>query len=158
MSRRRDPLASPGPLLDRVYAYVAYRVGPGPLAEDITGDTLERALRYRETYDSSRGTPEAWIIGIARHCIADTFSAPAAEAGRPLAESNGFEESALTRVELAVALTKLDERDRELVALRYGADLDSRSIGRLLELTPGAVDVALHRALARLRGLLERSL
>ena len=54
---RRDPLANPERLIRSVYAYVAYRVGPGPDAEDITSETFERALRYRDSYDPSRGEP-----------------------------------------------------------------------------------------------------
>ena len=52
------------------------------------------------------------------------------------------------------ALARIDERDRELVALRYGADLTARQIGEVLELSTNAVEVALHRALGRLRRLL----
>jgi len=39
-----------------------------------------------------------------------------------------------------------------LIALRYGADLSARQIAELLELKTNAVEVALHRALARMRG------
>jgi DNA-directed RNA polymerase specialized sigma24 family protein len=56
---------------------------------------------------------------------------------------------------VAGAVTRLEARDRDLVALRYGADLSSRQIADLLEMSPGAVDVALHRALERLRSLLD---
>jgi len=35
----RDPLANPEPLIRRVYAYVAYRIGDGPDAEDVTSAT-----------------------------------------------------------------------------------------------------------------------
>ena len=65
----RDPLADPAPLIRRVYAYVAYRIGDGAEAEDVTSETFERALRYRESYDPRRGEPVAWLIGIARRCI-----------------------------------------------------------------------------------------
>jgi RNA polymerase sigma-70 factor (ECF subfamily) len=50
---------------------------------------------------------------------------------------------------------QLDERERELIGLRYGADLTSKQIAEVLELSPEAVRVALHRALVRLRGLLD---
>jgi len=66
---RADPLANPEPLIKRVYAYVAYRVGDGPDAEDLTSETFERALRYKKSYDSTKGEPIAWLIGIARRCI-----------------------------------------------------------------------------------------
>ena len=45
MTTRRDPLADPEPLIRRVYSYVAYRIGPGADAQDVTSDTFERALR-----------------------------------------------------------------------------------------------------------------
>ena len=63
---RRDPLANPEPLIRRVYAYVAYRVGDGPDAEDLTSETFERALRYRKSYDPRKGEPVAWLLGIAK--------------------------------------------------------------------------------------------
>jgi RNA polymerase sigma-70 factor (ECF subfamily) len=56
---------------------------------------------------------------------------------------------------LAAALAQLSDRDRELIALRYGAGLTAAQIARLLDLQTNAVEVALHRALARLRRILE---
>src|SRR5207248_10353601 len=78
---RRDPLANPAPLIRRVYSYVAYRIGDGPDAEDVTSEVFERALRYRGSYDPSRGEPLAWLIGIARRCIDDAVARPRAEGG-----------------------------------------------------------------------------
>jgi len=68
---RRDPLADPAPLIRRVYSYVAYRIGAGPEAEDVTSDVFERAVRYRDSYDPRRGEPLSWLLGIARRRIAD---------------------------------------------------------------------------------------
>jgi RNA polymerase sigma factor (sigma-70 family) len=59
------------------------------------------------------------------------------------------------RLSLAEALDGLDDRARDLLALRYGADLTARQIGEILRLKPNAVEVALHRALTRLRSDLE---
>ena len=153
----RDPLADPQPLIRRVYGYVAYRVGDGPDAEDITSETFERALRYRDSYDARRGEPASWLIGIARRCIADNAlrgATPTAEV--PEQAGEGHEESALQRLELRDAVAQLDDRDRELVALRFGADLSARQIAGVLDLKTNAVEVALHRALGRLRHTLEQ--
>ena len=152
----RDPLADPGPLIRRVYAYVAYRVGEGAEADDLTSETFERALRYRGSYDPRRGEPVAWLIGIARRCIEGARLRPellatAEETADPL----DVEGSTIERLTLAQAVERLDERDRELIALRYGSDLSARQIAEVLELRTNAVEVALHRALARLRKLLE---
>lgn len=149
---RRDPLANLEPLIRRVYAYVVYRIGDGPDAEDVTSDTFERALRYRSSYRSSKGEPVGWLIGIARHCIADTVKARLDLAEiEDTAAPGQLEEDAVRRLDLARTVATLDERDRELIALRYGADLTANQIGALLGMHTNAVEVALHRALTRLR-------
>ena len=155
--RRRDPLANPEPFIARVYAYCAYRLGQGPDAEDATSDVFERALRHRATYDPRRGTPLAWLIGIARRCVADVAAArlSTVEEVPPDAETAPERDLAL-RLDLAEALARLDVHDRELIALRYGADLRARQIGELLQMSTHAVEMALHRALGRLREQLER--
>src|SRR5579862_9618160 len=70
----RDPLENPEPLIRRVYAYIAYRIGDGADAEDVTSATFERALRYRDTYDARRGQPVAWLLGIAGRCLSEHYS------------------------------------------------------------------------------------
>jgi RNA polymerase sigma-70 factor (ECF subfamily) len=152
----RDPLRDPAPLIRRVYAYVAYRVGDGPEAEDVTSATFERALRYRTTYDPRRGEPVAWLLGIARRCLEDArTSRPAAPRDEPLEVEEDFAADAERRVMLADALSNLSERDRDLLALRYGSDLTARQIAGVMDMQVNAVEVALHRALARLRSELE---
>ena len=150
---RADPLANPEQLIRRIYAYVAYRVGDGPDAEDVTSETVERALRYRKSFDSSKGEPIAWVLGIARRCIDDSFAAAREAPGEPAesAAPGDLEEDTARRLGLKAALGALSERERDLIGLRYGADLTAREIGEVLGLTTNAVEVALHRALSRLR-------
>ncbi len=158
--RQRDPLANPAPLIRRVYSYVAYRIGDGPDAEDVTSEVFERALRYRASYDESRGRPVPWLLGIARRCVED------ARLHHPQVTSSEFsdvvsaqdlEGDAVRRVTVTTAVNRLDERARDLLALRYGADLSARQIGEILGLRTNAVEVALHRALAQVRSDLEEA-
>ena len=154
---RGEPLEYPEPLIRRVYAYVAYRVGDGHDAEDITSDVFERALRHRDQYDPRRGNPTAWLVGIARRCISDHFAdrtVPVESVPDEVAPGELAAEAA-SRIDLARVLETLSERDRELIALRYGADLTARQIGELLDLRTNAVEVALHRALQSVRHELE---
>jgi RNA polymerase sigma factor (sigma-70 family) len=155
-----DPLANPEPLIRRVYSYVAYRLGDGPDAEDVTSDVFDRALRYRASYDDSRGNPLQWLFGIARRCVEDarssrtrTYSLEDAEE----ASTDDLEGDVLSRLALTAAIDKLDDRARDLIALRYGADLTARQIGEILGVKTNAVEVALHRTLSRLRTDLEES-
>jgi RNA polymerase sigma-70 factor (ECF subfamily) len=150
-----NPLANPEPLIRRVYAYVAYRIGDGPDAEDVTSAVFERALRYHDSYDRRKGPPLAWLIGIARREIDSTLGAQLPLQGEDdaieLAAPGDLAEDSVRRLSVAAAVEHLDQRDRELIALRYGADLTARQIGELLGMQTNAVEVALHRALARLR-------
>lgn len=155
--RAQDPFGDSELLVRRVYAYVAYRIGDGSDAEDITSDAFERALRYRDSFDPRRGDVASWLIGIARRCIADAALsrlATAAELPDQIA-LDGFEGQVVERAELRRAVVTLDERSRELIALRYGGDLTAKQIGELLDMKTNAVEVALHRALNTLRAALE---
>jgi RNA polymerase sigma-70 factor (ECF subfamily) len=158
-----DPFRDPAPLIRRVYSYVAYRLGEGTEAEDVTSEVFERALRYRASYDETRGEPLPWLLGIARHCVDDAWRTHRAvlpleaEQVAPLSSGADLDGDVVRRVSLAEAIERLDERARDLLALRYGADLTAKQIGRILGLTPNAVDVALHRTLARLRADLAAS-
>jgi RNA polymerase sigma factor (sigma-70 family) len=153
----RDPLANPEALIRRVYAYVAYRIGAGADAEDVTSDVFEQALRYRASFDPRKGEPLAWLFGIARRRMAWTLATrppPSAEL-REEDASIDVESETIARLALAAALATLSERDQELIALRYGADLRAGQIGKILGMKTNAVEVALHRGLARLRQHLE---
>jgi RNA polymerase sigma-70 factor (ECF subfamily) len=155
---RRDPLARPEKLIPLVYAYVAYRLGSGPDADDVTSETMEHAYRYRDRYDPVKGEPMAWLIGIARNCVADLVAGREDVVDEPVPESGAeeMEENTMRRLSLTRAVARLDDRERELIALRYGADLTARQIATELGLRPNAVEVALHRALGRLRADLDR--
>jgi len=148
-----DPLARPERLVRRVYSYTAYRLGDGPDAEDATQQTFERALRYRETYDADKGEPVAWLLGIARRCVDDVAKARPthAEIDTEMPDAGDLEPQAIGRLDLRQAVLSLDERSRELIALRYGADLTARQIAEILGERTNTVEVALHRAIAHLR-------
>jgi RNA polymerase sigma-70 factor (ECF subfamily) len=153
---RADPLAHPEPLIRRVYSYVAYRVGDGPDAEDITSETFERALRYKKSYDSTKGEPVAWLIGIARRCIEGRpMSHELSSEHMDVPDDRDLEDDTLRRLGLSAAVGQLEDRDRDLIALRYGADLTARQIAELQGAKTNAIEVALHRALGRLRTHLE---
>ena len=158
---RRDPLAQPEQAIRRLYSYVAYRIGPGPDAEDVVSETIERALRYRGSFDPGKGSPAAWLVTIASRVLLDRYAAQRGEV--PFEETDDgpwrddFASGSVRRIELHDAMARLDERSREVLALRYGADLKAREIADILCLRTNTVEVALHRALERLRTILEET-
>jgi RNA polymerase sigma-70 factor (ECF subfamily) len=157
--RRHDPLANPAPLIDRVYSYVAYRIGDGPDAEDVTSDVFERAIRYRNSYDPARGDVLPWLLGIARRCVDDHARrvVPTFDPQEDNRQAPGdIASDTVRKLSLSAAIGQLDERSRDLLALRFGADLATKQIAEVVGLKANAVDVALHRTLAQLRLELDR--
>ena len=155
MAARTDPLADPELAIRRVYAYVAYRIGDGAIAEDVTSATIERALRYRSSYNPRKGEPIAWLLGIARRELETGYREVANATEVRVEEDQGrvesFDDAVLGRVSAGQLVGKLPPRDRELLALRFGADLSARQIAKEIGMKPNAVEVAIHRALERLR-------
>jgi RNA polymerase sigma factor (sigma-70 family) len=153
----RDPLRDPAPLIRQVYAFVAFHLRSAADAEDVTSEVFERAVRYRDSFDPAKASPATWLIGIARRCIADARlnGHVSLEDAGELAHHEDVESSTIRRLELSDALSTLSPRDRELLAFRYGAGMSTKQIAPLVESTPGAVDVAVHRARERLRVSLE---
>jgi RNA polymerase sigma-70 factor, ECF subfamily len=149
--RPSEPFVDPERLIRRVYAYVAYRIGDGPDAEDITAEAMARALRYQHSYDQTKGDATGWVIAIARRLLLAPVRESTAQLNDEPQASDEVEDGVLRRLAVRAAVARLGERDRELVALRYGADLSAKEIAALLDMTTNAVDVALHRALGRLR-------
>src|SRR5689334_3648473 len=138
----RDPLAHPEETLRRLYAYVAYRIGPGPDADDVVSETIERGLRYRSSYDERKGSSAAWLAAIASNVLADAArerKAASEVASESVDGVDDFAPSVVRRLELREAISLLDDRSRELLALRYGADLKAREIAQLLGLRTNTV-------------------
>lgn len=143
-------------LLDDVYGYLLYLTKNWAVAEDLTGETFEAALRKWKRFDPSRGTPRAWLLAIARSTALDWFRADArrrkreerAEAAERRNEPGAFGES--FSAELTESLQALSAGEREVVALRIVLDLDGEETARLLGISITAVSTRLSRALSKL--------
>jgi RNA polymerase sigma-70 factor (ECF subfamily) len=144
-------------LLDDVYGYLLYLTKNWALAEDLTSETFETALRRWRRYDPRRGTPRAWLLAIARSTALDWFRADArrrrreerAEARERVEEPEpAFGET--FSAELQEGLRALTAGEREVIALRVVLELDGEETAALLGITPTAVSTRLHRALAKL--------
>ena len=143
--------------LPRIYHYFRYRAGADD-AEDLTSETFEKAWRARHTYRRDLGAFTTWLYAIARNVAIDHFrrrvahepldaASHVAAPGSP--ELDAIRESDRRRI--ALLLSALDERSREIIALRYGAGLTNRAIARVLGLSESNVGTILHRAIADLR-------
>jgi RNA polymerase sigma-70 factor, ECF subfamily len=145
--------------LPRVYNFFRYRIVDNAVAEDLTAATFEKAWRHRGRYRRSRGAFTTWLFTIARNVATDYYRqhreissldsmAPAATFSRPAEEAMQRQDE-IQR--LATLLAGLPEREQELIALKYGAVLTNRAIGRLTGLSETHVGTLLHRTVQRLR-------
>lgn len=146
----------------RVYGFLAYRLADRHSAEDLTQATFERALRAWARYDPRRGSVSTWLLAIASNLLADHHRRDRSGRHDALEEAllpaqDGPEQRLEGLPELLDALAALGEREREVVALRYGGDLTGPEIARLLGLSLANVQQINSRALRRLRALLEDS-
>jgi len=151
----------------RLFGFFAQRLDSRADVEDLTQMTFERALGAWESYDPSRGSIGTWLFTIARNLLIDHHRGATAPARRgsswgaidpssePLLE--GPEQSLGVSVELAAALAALSDREREVVALRFGADMRGPQIAATLGLTLANVQQILSRALRKLRVALDRA-
>ncbi len=57
--------------LPRIYNYFRFRVGDGPLAEDLTSDTFVKAWHNRRRYRRDLGAFSTWLFTIARRVAQD---------------------------------------------------------------------------------------
>ncbi|MEU8192523.1 sigma-70 family RNA polymerase sigma factor [Microbispora amethystogenes] len=130
------------------------------VAQEVCIAVLSALPRYRDM-----GRPFAsFVFGIASHKVADALrssvrcAVPTQDLPDGPDEGPGPEETVVRYIEAQHArdlLARLPDTQRELLILRVVSGLSAEETGNVLGMTPGAVRVAQHRALARLRQLAE---
>jgi RNA polymerase sigma factor (sigma-70 family) len=142
----------------RVYAYVASLLRDRSAAEDVTAAAFERAYRKRSGFSARRGSPEAWVFGIARNAALDelrkrkrraTLETEPGDVWSPGPDEEA--ERLIRREEVRAALATLDARDRDLVALKFAGGLSNGEIAGVLRISESNVGSRLHRAVEKLR-------
>lgn len=143
-----------------VWRYVRLRVPSDSDAEDVTSQVFEKALSSWPSYDVARGPVGGWLVGIARHAVADWWRKQGRElpsehlADGTEAAADDPEGDALRRLgadDVRRRLGALTAREREAVALRFGSELTSVEIAAVLGVSPSAARMLVHRAVGRLR-------
>ena len=140
--------------LDDVYRYLVWFTGDRAAAEDLTGETFERALRLWPRFDPERGSPRTWLCQVARTAALDHFRSERRRTKReqlaavPERIDEVFVEGLSPDLELA--LLRLSAGEREVAALRVVLDLDAPTTARMLGISPTNCTTRLNRALKKL--------
>lgn len=166
---KRDPMAFSElyeRYVDRIYAYIYYRIGNTHDAEDLTARVFYHALAHLPEYRQTGAPFVAWLYRIAHNLIANwrrdrsrhpelplelwvstspPSSPPHVQAER--AETNGV---------LLEAIRTLPPERQQLLYLKFVDNLSNLEIGRMLGRSEGAIKSLYHRTLLSLRRELEK--
>lgn len=139
----------------RLCLRLAYRYAKNPSeAEDIAQDALLRAWRRRSTLRES-GSRKQWLATIVRNEAFRQHARVRPDPVDTMENDVGIDDdrvlATVERADIQAALDRLNERDRQLVRLRYEEDLTQAGIARRLGLPEGTVKVRLHRVRNKLR-------
>ena len=142
---------------DDVFAYAATLLRDRAAAEDVTASSFERAYKKRSRFDARRGSPRAWLFGIVRNAALDELRrrkrALTTALPDPPSEPGPDEaaELAAERDAVRAALATLAARDREVIALKFHADLSNAEIADVLGVSVTNAGTLLSRAMTKLR-------
>ncbi|MDL2206999.1 sigma-70 family RNA polymerase sigma factor [Eubacteriales bacterium OttesenSCG-928-N13] len=151
----------------RVYNYISYRINDHSNVDDLVSTVFLRAIDKHAQFDSNRGSLSGWIIGIARNVVIDYYRmrdrnqmTDIAAIEHSLPSDENMPERIVVQNEehraLITALSELPERERQIIALKFGAELSNREIARQLGLSISNVGVLLFRCLRRLKARLSK--
>jgi RNA polymerase sigma-70 factor (ECF subfamily) len=153
-----------------VYRYVAGRLG-ADAADDLAAETFLAAFRRRTRFDPARGAVRPWLYGIATNLVAQhhrsesrRYAALARAGADPLflAGAAGSQEDRITdrvtaawaRPALAAALSRLPDRDRDVLLLTAIGGLSYAEVAFALGIPEGTVGSRLSRARRKLTAAL----
>jgi RNA polymerase sigma-70 factor (ECF subfamily) len=146
----------------RVYAMARWQLGDADAAQDVVSQTFLKAFEHRRRAPAGEGMT-LWLFRIARNTVIDYLRVHRRRASHTTsldelvepADAGESPEGAAGRRErrahLLRALAELPERDRAVLALKFGAQRTNREVSQILDLSEGAVSMRLLRALRRLR-------
>jgi RNA polymerase sigma factor (sigma-70 family) len=142
-----------------IWRYVRARVPSDSDAEDVTSEVFTAAMRSWSGFDPARGSVGGWLVGIARHAVADWWRRTGREFPYPDVDpaqqaDDDPEGAALRRDgadEVRRHLGRLTPKEREAVALRFGTELTSEQIGAALGISATAARMLVYRAVGKLR-------
>jgi RNA polymerase sigma-70 factor (ECF subfamily) len=150
--------------VDRVYRHIYYRVGNEADAEDLTQQVFLKAWQAIDRYKKTASPFIAWLMTISHNLVVDFYRTRRDKAyieaevladhstpGPEQATEASFDQQRLRR-----AILQLKSDEQQVVILRLMEGFEFAEIASLLKKKEGNIRVILHRALVKLRNILEK--
>ena len=141
----------------RIYNFFRYRVGNEATAEDLTATTFEKAWRKRKQFRGDTDRFANWLYRIARNVAHDYFRQSPNLVPLEIITEQATSDSLTSLVEqrlefarLVTYINQLPRRERDIITLKYGANLTNRQIAQQMQLTESNVGSILHRTIKKL--------
>jgi RNA polymerase sigma-70 factor (ECF subfamily) len=147
---------------DKIYRYIVLKIGDRTEAEDMTQQVFLNVLKSISSY-KWKGMPfTSWLYRIAHNQVVDFLRKKSKRPTVPLDESMPFvgdnpEHAIEQKIEiegLAVAARKLTSAQREVISLRFAAEMSVAEVAKVMGRSEGAVKALQHSAILALRKLL----
>jgi RNA polymerase sigma factor (sigma-70 family) len=147
--------------LPKVFRYISYRITDTHLAEDITSIVFEKALTNFKSYSPEKASFSTWVFTIARNTLTDHYrkiykqTTVPLDDPQPILQDGDSPEDELEKAEdlkiLKVCLAELSQAEREIISLKFGAEMTNRQIAKTLAISESNVGVIVYRAVRKLR-------
>ncbi|MBO2517961.1 MAG: hypothetical protein CW338_11950 [Clostridiales bacterium] len=143
----------------KILKYLMYKTNSRDLAEDLCSDVFMKLLKKADSFDETKSSVSTWIYTIARNTLYDYFRTRhvTEELDEEIREESDVEESLCneeTMQELAGALKKLDERERDLILLQYYGGNTLKDIAERMGISYSYAKILHKKALDHLKQLM----
>lgn len=140
----------------KVYGYILSKINNATNAEDLTADVFLKAFEKIDTFDETKASVSTWIYTITKNTLIDYYRTRRTFDEVPETEEDGSSvEDEVCNSEmlelLARGLETLDEREREIVVLRYSSGKTLREIAAQMGISYAYVKILQNKAFAHLR-------
>lgn len=150
----------------RIYSYIRARITDEAQADDIACNVWQKVFEKQSSFDESKGNIEQWLFTIARNQVnshfrlyyiknffsmtdkEDVFSSKEKQPLDKLDEEEDLKQ-------LSAALAALNQKERDLISLKFFSSLNNRKIAKITSLSESNVGTIINRAVNKIKTILE---
>jgi len=149
---------------DKLYRYMMLRVSDRAEAEDMTQQVFIKAFEALPGYKWSGAPFASWLFRIAHNQVVDWQRKRSKQGKEPLEAATAvstdgpedYVETKLSIEEVVAASKGLTAAQREVLGLRFGAEMSTAEVAKIVGKSEGAVKALQHAAVSALRQTLSR--